>query len=251
MGLRFHTTRLATAALRSAATRLRIAARRQPLGTEALGWRTDALPVQALSAPLQAQSQCQPHRESGGEDPFEGSGATSHATWPETLRAAPAIGSRSRTFTIVSETVSPANATRPVNISNSTQPNAQMSVACRPVCHAPVRDSCRRPCREHPFTRRHRLSMSATVVPAVRADAFASPKSSTLTLAVRRDLDVGGLQIAVDDALVVRRSSASTICRARRGRRSDIGPAPPFRQRLAIDELEHERRGCRRLSSRP
>ena len=37
-------------------------------------------------------------------------------------------GSRSRIAAIVSERVSPANATRPVSISYSTQPNAQMSV---------------------------------------------------------------------------------------------------------------------------
>ena len=37
-------------------------------------------------------------------------------------------GSRSRIFAIESDIVSPANATRPVNISYSTQPKAQMSV---------------------------------------------------------------------------------------------------------------------------
>ena len=37
-------------------------------------------------------------------------------------------GSRSRIAAIVSETVSPAKACRPVSISYSTQPNAQMSV---------------------------------------------------------------------------------------------------------------------------
>ena len=37
-------------------------------------------------------------------------------------------GSRSRIAAIVSETVSPRNAGRAVNISYSTQPNAQMSV---------------------------------------------------------------------------------------------------------------------------
>ena len=37
-------------------------------------------------------------------------------------------GSRSRIAAIVSETVSPRNAGRPVSISYSTQPNAQMSV---------------------------------------------------------------------------------------------------------------------------
>ena len=37
-------------------------------------------------------------------------------------------GDRSRTAAIVSEIVAPGNAMRPVIISNSTQPNAQMSV---------------------------------------------------------------------------------------------------------------------------
>ena len=36
-------------------------------------------------------------------------------------------GSRSRIFAIVSETVSPGNARRPVSISYSTHPKAQMS----------------------------------------------------------------------------------------------------------------------------
>ena len=44
--------------------------------------------------------------------------------------------------------------------------------------------------------------------------AFARPKSSTLHDAVRRDLDVRRLQIAVDDPLLVATSSASAICRA-------------------------------------
>ena len=57
-------------------------------------------------------------------------------------------GSRSRTAAIVSDDVSPSNARRPVSISYSTQPNAQMSVRLStglPACL--LAGSCRRPSR--------------------------------------------------------------------------------------------------------
>ena len=56
-------------------------------------------------------------------------------------------GSRCRIDAIVSDTVSPRNATRPVSISNSTQPKAQMSVRLSTACRAPAPGSCTPPCR--------------------------------------------------------------------------------------------------------
>ena len=51
---------------------------------------------------------------------------------------------------------------------------------------------------------RRRLRRACASVPA-GSIALARPKSSTFTVPSGRDLDVGGLQIAVDDALLVRR----------------------------------------------
>ena len=48
------------------------------------------------------------------------------------------------------------------------------------------------------------IGLRSAGVPA-GSSAFASPKSSTLTVPSGRDLDVGRLQIAMDDALLVRR----------------------------------------------
>ena len=55
-------------------------------------------------------------------------------------------GSCPSVFAIVSDMVSPANADRPVNISNNTQPNAQTSVGLSAARRAPARETCKRPC---------------------------------------------------------------------------------------------------------
>ena len=74
-----------------------------------------------------------------------------------------------------------------------------------------LRAPCRRPCRESCRARRHRgrrerrrLRDDPRAEPAPGSIAFASPKSSTFTVPSGRDLDVRGLQVAVDDALLVR-----------------------------------------------
>ena len=137
-------------------------------------------------------------------------------------------GCRSRTAASVSVTVSPSNARRPVSISYSTQPNAQMSRALvHGVCLAPARGSCRRPCRG---SCRRRSSSPAIVIvgeivtrSATRRPsgsiAFARPKSSTFTVPSGAHLDVRRLQIAVDDPLLVRRLER-------------LGDLPGDRQRL-------------------
>ena len=61
--------------------------------------------------------------------------------------------------------------------------------------------------------------------------------------AVRRDLDVRGLEIAVNDPFLVRRVESLAICRASVSA-SSTGNGPScdtIGQRLAFDELEHER----------
>ena len=57
-------------------------------------------------------------------------------------------GSRCSTSAKVSGTSSPSKGRRPVSISYSTQPNAQMSARLSTAGPAPARDSCRRRCRE-------------------------------------------------------------------------------------------------------
>jgi hypothetical protein len=59
----------------------------------------------------------------------------------------------------------------------------------------------------------------------------------------RRNLDVAGFQITVNDAFLVRSFEASEIWRASFGLRQWYGAAAQsIRQRLAFDELEHPKR---------
>ena len=84
--------------------------------------------------------------------------------------------------------------------------------------------------------------MAAASVPSVRDSIFAMPKSSTLTVPSGRMRDVGGLQIAVDDALLVRRFERPAKLNGDRhgfvDRKGAAGDA--VRQRHALDELEHD-----------
>ena len=85
---------------------------------------------------------------------------------------------------MVSDTVSPANATRPASISKSTQPNAQMSLrlstarprACSGLMYAAVPMMA-------PSRRLESMTSGAFVrlSPPAVTTGFASPKSSTLT----------------------------------------------------------------------
>ena len=82
--------------------------------------------------------------------------------------------------------------------------------------------------------------------------AFASPKSSTFTVPSVAHFDVGRFQIAVDDALLVRRfQSLGNLPRDRqrlverdRALRDAVG------QRRPLDQLQHQRR-TPPLSSKP
>ena len=56
-------------------------------------------------------------------------------------------GSRSRILAIESETVSPANVTRPVNIRTERIRRPRCLCACRPEVLAPVQGSCTLRCR--------------------------------------------------------------------------------------------------------
>ena len=75
------------------------------------------------------------------------------------------------------------------------------------------------------------------------ARAFASPKSSTLTVPSAPHLDVRRFQIPVDDALLVRRFDRLGDLPRDRQRLVDRHPVAPeaLRQILALDEFHHER----------
>jgi hypothetical protein len=116
-------------------------------------------------------------------------------------------GSRSMTAAIVSETVARAKAPRPVSISKSTQPKAQMSVrlsgdcprACSGLMYAAV-----------PMMMPGCVAVASAVGASVKPESlsagwsFASPKSEHLQEARGRDLDVRRLQVTMNDALFVR-----------------------------------------------
>ena len=91
----------------------------------------------------------------------------------------------------------------PVNISKSTHPNAHRSVRRSTGSRAPVRDSCRPRCRRSaPCASRH-----GGGVGCVRAGGvdFRQSEVEHLRVAVARDLDVGRLEVAMDEAALVRR----------------------------------------------
>ena len=153
-------------------------------------------------------------------------------------------GSDRSTDASVSETVSPSNVRRPVSISNSTQPNAQMSVRLSTRLAARLLGAhVGRRAENHAGLGRAGRSASASWRADARVDrpgapsAFARPKSSTLTRAVRRDLDVRRLEIAMDDAVLVRRFES-------------LGDLPRDRQRLVRVRAARADAACRRACGR-
>ena len=155
-----------------------------------------------------------------------------------------------RTAASRSETVSPSKSRRPVSISKRTTPKAQMSArlstalprACSGDMYAAV-----------PRMRPAAVPVCASVGDCDRSAEDVTPRPSPrpglgeaevedLDLAVRRQLDVGGLEVAVDDALLVgalerlgdllrdrrspRRVAAARASIARRGPRLRPAPAP-------------------------
>ncbi len=91
---------------------------------------------------------------------------------------------------------------------------------------------------------RRRMRSDRRSPAAAGSSAFASPKSSTLTVPSGRDLDVGGLQVAVDDAVLVRRlERLGDLPRDRQCLVDGNGPrAMRSRQRRPFDQLHDERR---------
>src|SRR5262245_51112930 len=92
--------------------------------------------------------------------------------------------------------------------------------------------------------------MASAPLAADGSSALASPKSSTFHGAVFANLDVRGLEVAVDDALLVRRfERIGDLPRNRDGLvdRESAGLRQALGQGQALDELHHERPGVSRL----
>ena len=92
--------------------------------------------------------------------------------------------------------------------------------------------------------------MASASTPEAGSIALANPKSSTFTVPSGRNLDVGGLQIAMDDALLVRRFERLGDLPSRSASASSTGTRAPSAMRSAsvgaLDELQHERVRARR-----
>ena len=159
-------------------------------------------------------------------------------------------GSRSMIAASVSVTVSPAKACAPVSISYSTQPNAQMS---RSLVHrlaagllrAHVRGGAENDPRLRHADVRVIVGDSATSprAPGAASSALASPKSSTFTMPSGRELDVGRLQVAVDDALLVRGlERLGDLPGDERASSTGIGASSDsVGERRPLDQLHHQR----------
>ena len=125
-----------------------------------------------------------------------------------------------------------------------------MSARYRPAFPRLLGTPCRPPCRGsyRPGHQRGDAivgeSSAVAVADAAGSIAFASPKSSTFTVPSGAHLDVGGLEIAVDDALLVRGferfgdllGDRQRFVKRNRPLRDAIG------ERRSFDELHHERR---------
>ncbi len=156
-------------------------------------------------------------------------------------------GSRARTDAMMSVTDSPGNACRPVRSSYNTQPNENTSLrwsvgrpfACSGDMYAAVP-------RMTPAIVPFAVSVGDSDKSWCRSwcalDRLRQPEVEHLDLAVRRDLDVGRLEIAMDDAALVRRFERVGHLPGdgeRLGNRERAG-LEAIRERVAFDELHHE-----------
>ena len=117
-------------------------------------------------------------------------------------------------------------------------------------CPAPAPGSCMRPCRARCRPPSSPAPSPASAMPArarrARA-ALARPKSSTFTASSGRDLDVRRLQIAVDDALLVRGVERGGDLAGDMLQRTQsealFGGARRSRslERVTLDDLHHQR----------
>ena len=155
-------------------------------------------------------------------------------------------GSRETIADSVSVTVSPANGDTPVSISYSTQPNAQMSDrlstglprACSGLMKLAVPRITPVP-GDRGDGRRMRLIARRGL------DRFGEPEVEHFNSAVGAQLDVGGLQVPVDDPLRVRRVERIGDLRGdwemSRRRKRSAPCAMRACESLSLDQFERER----------
>jgi hypothetical protein len=147
--------------------------------------------------------------------------------------------------------VSPSNGFVPVNISNSTHPNAHTSVRVSTAFPRLLVGQVRRRARNDAGKRRrgtqHGGRLGQIACERRLLERLRDPEIQYFRRAVRPQLDIRGLEIAVDDALVVRRFERLGHLLRDRERLVDRERAlrDPIGERRAIDELDHEsfRRG--------
>ena len=182
------------------------------------------------------------HRD---RDSVRAAGEPARALRPE----ARPVRIRRSTDASMSLTVSPLNSRRPESISNRTPPNAQMSarvdrLAAR-LLRRHVRGGAENDARLRHRRRgeRRRLVDVGRPTPASAADAFARPKSSTLTVPSSRTLMFAGFRSRWTMPCSCAASSASAICRA-------IGERSCERHRAARDALLGQRPRPRPAPSR-
>ena len=120
------------------------------------------------------------------------------------------------------------------------------------ACSGSYRPGCRRPCRlRRPRGDRRRVGwIAAGAGPSV--DNLRNPKVEDFDRAVKGDLDVGRLQIAMDPPCSWAASSAPAICRAIGERIGNLsGPSAGDPQASALHELQDQRVVGQPTSSKP
>ena len=171
-------------------------------------------------------------------------------------------GSRSRIFASVSVTVSPSNMRLPVSIRNRTTPKAQMSVrrstsrprACSGDMYGGGAHDDAGAGRRCDHRRRHRQRD----IGRLGADRLGQTEVQHLHLVVGGDLDVGRLEVAVDDSRLVRLlepfgdllaigSASPSGIAPRRIRSSSVSPGTSSITRKWRPSLPRRRRWRRRL----
>ncbi len=180
----------------------------RPAGRDGSGPVESSASSARRASPMSRRRRLRVALEAAREQPAEAGGRRGRQRAP----------SRARSFSTAASTsltVSPSNSRRPVSISKSTTPKAQtsarLSTACPRACSGDMYAAVPR-IRPAAVPRAARAWGTATrsaedVTPrAVSApSALARPKSSTLTLPSGVTLTFGRLEVAVDDALLVRR----------------------------------------------
>ena len=138
-----------------------------------------------------------------------------------------------------------------VSISNSRQPNAQISTRRSTGFRAPARAPCRPRCRG---SRRPGSPPAGDVASSGvlrcpeshRGPSLWRVRNRAPSPRRRAHFDVGGLQVAMDDALLVCRLQASAIwratCRTMSTASAPRRPRDQIRKRRAFNELHHQRR---------